>query len=454
MNKKEKESLKKTEFVMRRVEELIPYARNARTHSPEQVARIAGSIKEFGFLNPVIISSDGGILAGHGRVMAAQKLGLEEVPCITESHLTETQRRAYILADNRIALDAGWDEEMLRLELKELADEEVDLSSIGFDNQCFDQLLNSINDEQQQCETNNSLSDQFLIPPFSILNTTSGDWQNRKREWTNIGIKSDSGREDDLLRYNDLSKRLTGKELNSGTSIFDPVLCEILILWFSTKGSVVFDPFAGGSVRGIVSSYLERRYTGIDIRNEQIDSNIEQAKEIYKIADNMPTWIVGDSLNQDSLCPDLSADFIITCPPYVDLEKYSDNPNDLSNMKYPEFIKTYREIIKKSCSRLKENRFAAIVVGEVRDKKGNYHGFVNDTIRAFVDAGMKYYNELILVNSVGTLRLTVAKQFNISRKIGKRHQNVLIFVKGDPKLATEYCGSVQLPDVNEFDDYE
>lgn len=120
-------------FVMRDVDSLIPYARNARTHSPEQVAKIAGSIKEFGFLNPVIISSDGGIIAGHGRVMAAQKLGIKKVPCVEESHLTETQKRAYILADNKIALDAGWDDEMLKVEFIELLDDKFDVSLTGFD---------------------------------------------------------------------------------------------------------------------------------------------------------------------------------------------------------------------------------------------------------------------------------------------------------------------------------
>lgn len=131
----------KTEFKMKRVDELIPYARNARTHSPEQVAKIAGSIKEFGFINPVIISQDGGILAGHGRVLAAQKLGLEEVPCIEESHLTDTQRRAYILADNRLSLDAGWDEEMLRLEIKDLATH-IDMGLTGFTDMEIDMYLN------------------------------------------------------------------------------------------------------------------------------------------------------------------------------------------------------------------------------------------------------------------------------------------------------------------------
>jgi len=113
--------------------DLIPYARNTRTHSEAQVAQIAGSIREFGFTNPVLIDVENGIIAGHGRVMAAQKLGLEKVPCIRLAHLTDTQRRAYIIADNKLALNAGWDEEMLALELGELGDLDFDLSLIGFD---------------------------------------------------------------------------------------------------------------------------------------------------------------------------------------------------------------------------------------------------------------------------------------------------------------------------------
>lgn len=123
---------REVKYEMRDVNTLIPYARNARTHSREQVQQICGSIKEFGFMNPVIVSEDGVIVCGHGRVMAAQRLGLTKVPCIVESHLTEAQKRAYILADNRIALNAGWDSEMMQIELSELKEQDFDLDSLGF----------------------------------------------------------------------------------------------------------------------------------------------------------------------------------------------------------------------------------------------------------------------------------------------------------------------------------
>lgn len=115
------------------VSSLIPYARNSRTHSDEQVAKIAASIKEFGFLNPVITDGENGIIAGHGRIMAAQKLGIEEVPTVEASHLTEAQRRAYVIADNRLSLDAGWDDELLRVEFAELEDLGFDLEVTGFE---------------------------------------------------------------------------------------------------------------------------------------------------------------------------------------------------------------------------------------------------------------------------------------------------------------------------------
>lgn len=121
------------EIVHIKVDALIPYARNARTHSDAQIAQIAASIKEFGFNNPVLLRDDNTIVAGHGRILAARKLGLDAVPCVYLSHLSEAQARAYVLADNQLALKAGWDEDMLRLELADLRDEGFDPALLGFD---------------------------------------------------------------------------------------------------------------------------------------------------------------------------------------------------------------------------------------------------------------------------------------------------------------------------------
>ena len=120
-------------IVSRKVEDLIPYARNSRTHSDAQVAQIAASVREFGWTNPVLVDGENGIIAGHGRVLAARKLGMEEVPCIELAGLTDTQRRAYIIADNKLALNGGWDDELLALELGELNAADFDMALIGFD---------------------------------------------------------------------------------------------------------------------------------------------------------------------------------------------------------------------------------------------------------------------------------------------------------------------------------
>lgn len=133
--------------VYRNVSELIPYARNARTHSDEQIERIANSIKEFGWTNPILIDGENGIIAGHGRILAARKLGIEKVPTIELSGLTEAQKRAYIIADNRLALDAGWDEDILKLEFAELEKEGFELSKTGFSDEEINEMMADLDRE-------------------------------------------------------------------------------------------------------------------------------------------------------------------------------------------------------------------------------------------------------------------------------------------------------------------
>jgi len=142
------------------VDKLIPYAKNARTHSDEQVAQIAGSIKEFGFNNPILVDKDNSVIAGHGRLMAARKLGMDKVPVVELQHLTESQRKAYVLADNRIALNSGWDTSMLSLELQDLKDD-IDLSLLGFDPDELDALLNPI-------EETEGLTDEDAVPETPV----------------------------------------------------------------------------------------------------------------------------------------------------------------------------------------------------------------------------------------------------------------------------------------------
>ncbi len=528
------------------------------------------------------------------------------------------------------------------------------------------------------------LSDEFFMPPFSVLNAREGAWQKRKKEWLSLGIKSELGRGgaqaytdyewceknapdkvdappyqskrglaqstgQDLMKgenknfgkrltwvagdraeedLDDVSRKILAAQPQSGTSIFDPVVCELVYRWFCPPGGHILDPFAGGSVRGIVAAHMGFKYTGIDLSSRQIEANRIQATTIlseaqtpesdfvevkismamaytpfhgctpkyiseechasccqsstspsgtmitihpteelrmkqlggttengflqpvnkrcpFKQDDNlcrlhsmgfkpfgcvaspftlnknntlivrnrykllkcynqgeklpayiafrasidrifgkeestrvcglldkkigdvkakMPIdswkklkendaikhgepckWIVGDSREIQTACSG-SYDLIFSCPPYADLEVYSDDPKDLSTLEYPAFLRAYQEIIKASLSMLKPNRFACFVVGDIRDELGFYRGFVSDTIQAFQSAGAILYNEAILVTAVGSLPIRVRKQFSGYRKLGKTHQNVLVFYKGNIKAIKSELGAVDLGD--------
>jgi DNA modification methylase len=275
----------------------------------------------------------------------------------------------------------------------------------------------------QEIITNPLLRDKFIEPPFSILDTKQGNWQRRKKEWMRIGMKSEVGRDSVVINMGTKSKKNNSAKY---VSIFDPALCEVLYNWFCVDGKEILDPFAGGSVRGIVANYLGFKYTGIDIRQEQVDSNREQGLDILDV-NNQPNWYVGDS-NEVLNGFNKEFDFVFSCPPYADLEVYSDLKGDISNMPYIEFMEAYEEIISKSCNLLKSGGYACFVVGEVRDKKGNYIGFVPDTINAFRKCGMNYYNEGILLNAIASASMRANGNMK-TQKLVKVHQNILIFKK-------------------------
>jgi DNA modification methylase len=235
-----------------------------------------------------------------------------------------------------------------------------------------------------------------------------------------------------------------GKAVMSSTSIFDPVLCELMYRWYNVIGGKILDPFAGGSVRGVMAAELGYEYHGNDLSEKQVLENRSQAEVAFAedFKGTKPRWTIGDSSKIDTLLADdgygdMQFDMVFSCPPYADLEVYSKDPADISNMPYEKFLSIYREIIRKSCAKLKENRFAVFVVGEVRGKDGEYYDFVGDTVQAFRDAGLKYYNEIILVNSIGSATVRARGPFQNSRKICRRHQNVLVFAKGTPDVIND-----------------
>jgi hypothetical protein len=282
------------------------------------------------------------------------------------------------------------------------------------------------------------LADRFLVPPFSVLNAREGDWQERKRAWLALGIKSEVGRGACVPNGTERPPEQDGAFLRfgeNGASIFDPVLCELVYRWFCPRGGIVVDPFAGGSVRGVVASCVGLHYWGVELRNEQVFANVQQGNEICVAP--MPAWICGDSMETLPVAP--PADLVFSCPPYGDLEKYSDDPRDLSAMEWHTFTAAYKRIILRAAKALKNDRFACFVVGDFRDSKGHYRNFVGETVNAFSECGLHLYNEAIFVTPAGSLPVRIGKQFEAGRKLGKTHQNVLVFVKGDWRRAAQAC---------------
>lgn len=675
---------------------------NWRIHSDYQKTVLEGALEQIGWIQQIIVNQrTGHIIDGHLRAKLAIDRGEPAVPVIYVD-LTEDEEKLALATIDPIAALATTDPEKLDDILKAIEAQNEALAKF------LDELASK--DEAraiEQAELKASLADQFLVPPFTVLDGRQGYWQERKRAWLRLGIRSELGRgaDGDKTKQGTLYavsaqppsvydkkaevERQEGRELSwkefaekypealvtLSDSIFDPVLAEIACRWFSAPGGRVLDPFAGGSVRGVVAAHTGRAYTGIDIRPEQVDANYRNWSEItgraaaarltvppfrietvdgirvvrddhvpggskvrallrflenvperelvyaspaygfaqialgvvtkltgrkatifvakrktkhqrtqvaqsygakiievqagylsnvqakakayaqehaaflvpfgvdcpefvealadvaretgenppevwciagsgvlsralqkafpdakhYAVkigkepdagnatlfeapekfdapaelpppfpscaeydakawrfvkahaspgalfwnvagepapyqppAENEPHWIAGDSAKVlDTLPQDF--DLLFSCPPYGDLEKYSDLEGDISAKNYQDFLISYREILKKAVDKLHNDRFAVWVVGELRDPKGHYRNFIADTIAAFQDAGMKFYNEAIYLQPIGSLPMRAGAQFRNSRKLGKAHQNLLVFAKGDPE---------------------
>lgn len=390
------------------------------------------------------------------------------------------------------------------------------------------QITSGLLGAEYQHRAKDILSSRFLVPPFTVLSSREGFWQERKRQWIDIGIQSELGRgytaeaaaygghlgkSGDLnARYKNttMSKKyedgrgggllrppkmdlrprfkdsspggsprpaMSGRKwgdpikrgdshgrplirsqtnaspmsdgtLNNldvyrqtgapgpdpvgGTSVFDPVLCELIYRWFCPPDARILDPFAGGSVRGIVAGEMGHHYYGIDLSTRQLDANRKQAQNIG--THPAPVWINGDSNDaQELLMGEDKFDLLFSCPPYGDLERYSDDPRDLSTLELAAFRSKYASIIEQCCGLLKPDAFACFVVGDYRSQDGFYCNLPGETIAAFERSGLRLYNYAILVNVTGSLPLRINTQFVGSRKLGKTHQDVLVFAKGQPK---------------------
>lgn len=669
---------------------------NVKRHDGPGIAR---SIERFGFTDPIELDErTGRLVAGHGRIdqlaawrddpdrqdelpegLAQLADGTWTVPVVRGwASADDDEARAYVLAANRLTEAGGWDTEGLAAQLTDIQDRALDMPP-GFTASDLDALLAELGqapaDEPPPPPANPPLAERFIVPPFTVLDGRSGPWQERKRRWATLGFRSEVGRTGpaikgvaaqvvDYYEQRRAAEAAVGHPLTNaeferdylvtvptstiggtgGVSVFDPVLCELAYRWFSPPGALVLDPFAGGSVRGIVAAALGRHYVGVDLSPDQVAANEAQAADImpllgdtfaprqvkvsaaslrqtfhgcepnyirdvchaacchssssptgtmvtihrseaaaiearggvvedglllpradrscpfegtddhlcqlhdtpdkpfgciaspltlnsngtlvvrnryrllrcYKdtrpdgtqlpvyvafrasldlifgqaeaqrivdhldagggdltattlpgtwqmlvdndatkhggtptdaVAPPWPRWVAGDSRYLDARLTGQpqAYDLLFSCPPYADLERYSDHPADLSNMPYADFLRGYRQVIAQAVDRLAPDRFAVWVVGEVRDKRsGHYRGFVADTIEAFADAGASYHNEAAYMSPIGAVKIMVGRQFTATRRLGKCHQTVLVFVKGDPRRAVEACGPVDV----------
>lgn len=376
-----------------------------------------------------------------------------------------------VVADNRTADLGDYDTDQL-LDLLGDLDETLGLDGTGYTDDDIAKLLDGIPPtEDSDTDPAPTLTDRFGTPPFTVLDARTGTWQDRKRAWIAQNIESQKGRDTALTyaspqdkyhnwyqvknRAEKVRPGITTQEIldeysetleeythGTGTSTFDPVLAEILYSWHSNPGDRILDPWAGGSVRGLVAAHLGRHYTGCELRQEQIDENLRQQEMNALDTGTETTWIVGDSR---TTIPTLTNhfDMIIGCPPYYDLEKYSDSPNDLSNLTTEEFNHAIADTLAKCDKVLSNNRFACFVVGAVRDKRGN----LRDMKKCMIDAaptGWTLANDAVLLNPVGTAAIRAGKQFSSTRVLARVHQDIVVFTKGDRKTAARRLDPVEI----------
>lgn len=374
-------------------------------------------------------------------------------PVIRASELTDDEQREFIIKDN---VGFGeWDMEALSNEW-----DAEDLDAWGVDVWQTSEDGGGDGESEQQ---NASLNDRFVVPPFSILDTRKGYWQARKKMWREqIGDMGES-RNDKLItspeiKYKVLYQRTrkhreelgvsfkeyiekyvpaevleheASKVLSKGVSLFDPVLSETMCKWFTPyEGAKIFDCFAGDTYKGLVFAMCGFSFRGVELRQEQVDIN----NRVLEGRGLDIEYICDDGQNVAQHFDPESQDMLFSCPPYYDLEVYSKDERDASNQgTYEEFIAILDKAFKAALTCLKPNRFAVVVVGDVRDKKtGFYYGFADDVKRIFKEGGASLYNEIILVETGASTALR-ASRYMESRKVAKMHQNVLVFYKGDPK---------------------
>ena len=400
--------------------------RNYRKHSEQNKNRIKKSLKECGAGRSVLVDADDTLIAGNGVFEQAQAMGIPtrvietdgtELVVVkrTDLRTDDDKRKLLAMAYNATSDNVEWDMETLNddFDLDVLEDWDIDVN-LSIDDNFGEKDKKQVN-----------LCERFIVPPFSILDARKGYWQERKKQWRNLIQDNGITRENKLGDINELNRY--GMKV-SGVSLLDPVLCEIIYKWFGVENCKCFDPFAGDVVFGYVACRFGGEFTGIEIRQEQVDVNNQKIDEL---SISNCTYICDDGQNICKHIAEDTQDLFFSCPPYYNLEVYSDKENDASNQDtYEDFMRIIENAFTCSIRCLKEDRFAVIVCADIRDKNGAYYGFTDDIKRIFVKNGCVLYNELILVDPIGSA-IYRAKKYMKNRKVVKTHQNVLVFYKGN-----------------------
>lgn len=411
------------------------------------------------------------VFGGNLRLSALRKTQYKTAPVVIYEPETDEDRET---VKRRAMKDNGtfgsWDWDTLANEwddeVDKLADWGVDIPPEWAEGASVGGEISNDGPGSVDVPPENNLQEKFIVPPFSVLDTRTAKWQERKAVWNSkIGdcgeSRNDTLFKNEEMRYPSLyrefltlrrQKKTTAtnfreyiatlpqermdaeneRATSRGVSILDPVLAEICCKWFGIDGGSAFDPFAGDTCFGYVSAELGMRFTGIELRKDQAEINND------RVAGMDARYICDDGQNVAKHIEKESQDLLFSCPPYYNLEIYSDDPKDASNQEtYEDFLQIIRNAFTSAVSCLKENRFAVIVVGDVRDNdSGEYYDFPGDIVKIFKSVGMHFMNECILLEATPSAALRAGK-FMEGRKVVKCHQNVLVFYKGNPLMIAD-----------------
>lgn len=485
--------LAKLETNKGQVEGIKKNPRNIRQEDFEKLKKSISERPDMLSLRELIVYPNGDkfvVICGNMRLRALRELKYKTAPCkVIPPEISKDDINAILILDN--SQFGEWDYDLLANEWDYDMLDNWGLS-INLDEATEgEEEKERKKREKVEREIANNLRKNWVVPPMSVFDSRNGEWQDRKRLWRQLvdNRTIGEGREETLykspeVRYPQLyadsreereklgisfreyiEKYATDEDLKldgafaAGTSLFDPVLAEVVMKWFAPKGGKIIDPFGGEPTKGIVAGVLGFQYTAVEFRQEQVDTNRKACEGYPNVR-----YFCGDSNNIDTIVEDTGFDLCFTSPPYYDLEVYS--KEDMSALgTYEELMQQYYNIFKKCVDKLKDKGFLVVKVGEIRNKKTTvYRNFVGDNITVFKALGLHYWNEIILVQPIGTAAMRAEKSMetrkvqhvhqnilvfkkDMKQQVEKVHENLLVFYKGDPKAVK--CAPLDYPDLEE-----